>query len=154
MAAVVIAPADRCTPYRPPASSGSRAGVRRPLRPAGPARVVRLDQTTYWRRRALALMAALLVLAGLGILANRALDGVMSWQATTPTQPAPDAVASTVSASESAEVYVVEPGDTLWSIAERIAPGEDPRPIVHRLAERAGGSGLRPGQRMSLAGIR
>jgi nucleoid-associated protein YgaU len=26
--------------------------------------------------------------------------------------------------------YVVRGGDTLWSIAERLAPGEDPRPLV------------------------
>jgi hypothetical protein len=50
--------------------------------------------------------------------------------------------------------YVVEPGDTLWSIAVHIAPDQDPRPIVHRLAERSGGTALRPGQRLSLAGIR
>jgi hypothetical protein len=154
MAAVVIAPADRCTPYRPPASSGSRPGVRHPTRPAGQVPAARPDQATYWRRRALVLMAAVVVLAGLVVVAGRALDGVMSWRTTTSTQSTPDAVASTVSASDAAEVYVVEPGDTLWSIAERIAPGEDPRPIVHVLAQRAGGSGLRPGQRLSLAGIR
>lgn len=26
--------------------------------------------------------------------------------------------------------YVVREGDTLWSIARRVAPGEDPRPMV------------------------
>jgi LysM repeat protein len=25
---------------------------------------------------------------------------------------------------------VVRPGDTLWAIAERVAPGQDPRPVV------------------------
>jgi hypothetical protein len=29
--------------------------------------------------------------------------------------------------------YVVQAGDTLWSIAERLAPGEDPRPYVDAL---------------------
>ena len=29
--------------------------------------------------------------------------------------------------------YTVKPGDTLWSIARRIAPGQDPRPVVERL---------------------
>jgi len=29
--------------------------------------------------------------------------------------------------------YVVRQGDTLWSIAERVAPGEDPRPVVDAL---------------------
>ena len=26
--------------------------------------------------------------------------------------------------------YLVRPGDTLWSIAARVSPGEDPRPLV------------------------
>jgi nucleoid-associated protein YgaU len=30
--------------------------------------------------------------------------------------------------------YVVRPGDTLWAIATRVAPGEDPRPLVDALA--------------------
>jgi LysM domain len=29
--------------------------------------------------------------------------------------------------------YVVRPGDTLWSIAQRLSPGEDPRPVVDAL---------------------
>jgi LysM repeat protein len=29
--------------------------------------------------------------------------------------------------------YVVRPGDTLWSIAQRVSPGEDPRPVVDLL---------------------
>ena len=29
--------------------------------------------------------------------------------------------------------YTVKPGDTLWSIARRIAPGQDPRPVVDEL---------------------
>ena len=32
--------------------------------------------------------------------------------------------------------YVVEPGDTLWSIARRVAPGHDPRPVVDALVEK------------------
>jgi len=30
--------------------------------------------------------------------------------------------------------YVVRQGDTLWSIAQRISPGQDPRPVVDALA--------------------
>jgi Tfp pilus assembly protein FimV len=47
--------------------------------------------------------------------------------------------------------YVVEPGDTLWSIARRVAPGEDPRPVVDRLIEANDvRGGLRTGQELSI----
>lgn len=38
--------------------------------------------------------------------------------------------------------YVVRQGDTLWSIAERVAPGQDPRPVVDALAA---ANGVDPG---------
>ncbi len=38
--------------------------------------------------------------------------------------------------------YVVQEGDTLWSIAERLAPGQDPRPLVDALTA---ANGLDPG---------
>lgn len=44
----------------------------------------------------------------------------------------------------------VQAGDSLWSIAERVAPGEDPRPIVDRLQARLGSTVLQPGQRIVL----
>jgi hypothetical protein len=50
-------------------------------------------------------------------------------------------------------VHVVQPGDTLWSIAAAVAPGSDPRPIVDELARRSGGVGLQPGQRIALDGL-
>lgn len=35
-------------------------------------------------------------------------------------------------------VYVVRPGDTLWSIASKYVPGGDPRRLVDSIAERNG----------------
>ena len=47
--------------------------------------------------------------------------------------------------------YVVEPGDTLWSIARRVAPGRDPRPVVDALVEANGlRGGLKAGQELSI----
>jgi Tfp pilus assembly protein FimV len=48
----------------------------------------------------------------------------------------------------SRSAYVVRQGDTLWSIAERLAPGEDPRPLVDALAtaNRLDAGTLVPGQ--------
>jgi hypothetical protein len=33
------------------------------------------------------------------------------------------------------ETVVVMPGDTLWAVAQRLAPGEDPRPVVDQIRE-------------------
>jgi Tfp pilus assembly protein FimV len=47
--------------------------------------------------------------------------------------------------------YVVEPGDTLWSIARRVAPGRDPRPVVDGLIEANDlHGGLQAGQELSI----
>jgi hypothetical protein len=47
--------------------------------------------------------------------------------------------------------YVVEPGDTLWSIATRVAPGRDPRPVVDGLIKANDlRGGLQAGQELSI----
>ena len=47
--------------------------------------------------------------------------------------------------------YVVEPGDTLWSIAGQVAPGRDPRPVVDGLIEANDlRGGLQAGQELSI----
>jgi hypothetical protein len=42
---------------------------------------------------------------------------------------------SRVAYAEQRVSYTVQAGDTLWSIALRIAPGRDPRPLVDQLIE-------------------
>jgi Tfp pilus assembly protein FimV len=44
--------------------------------------------------------------------------------------------------------YVVRAGDTLWSIARRLAPAEDPRPLVDAISGANGvdAGGLVPGR--------
>jgi hypothetical protein len=49
-----------------------------------------------------------------------------------------------------AQTVVVEPGDTLWGIARRLAPGEDPRPVVDALARERGTARLVPGETVRL----
>jgi len=47
---------------------------------------------------------------------------------------------------------VVRPGDTLWSIARRVAPGQDPRGVVDAIADANGveAGSLVPGQTLVL----
>ena len=112
-----------------------RAGAVTGLAPAG-ARP--LSAATYRRRR----LAALVVVVGLAIAAWAAL-GALGGVLTAPVRSAP-------ASGDGATVVEVAPGDTLWSIARRLQPGGDPRPLVDRLAASNGGAVVRAGERLVL----
>jgi LysM repeat protein len=78
------------------------------------------------------------VLATALILANAVLAG--SAGGGTPTSAAGTAPA----------VHVVQPGDTLWSIARGLDPAADVRLTVDRLVALNGGAPLQVGQRLVL----
>ncbi len=46
--------------------------------------------------------------------------------------------------------YVVQPGDTLWSIATRFDRGGDPRALVAQVAAQTGSEAVYPGERLRL----
>lgn len=48
------------------------------------------------------------------------------------------------------ELYVVQPGDTLWGLASRLDPGGDPRAVEAQLEAEIGGDDLYPGERLVL----
>jgi len=48
------------------------------------------------------------------------------------------------------QVYVVQPGDTLWSVAQRLDPAGDPRVLVSELTARLGSDRLVAGERLRL----
>jgi hypothetical protein len=93
-----------------------------------------VSRATYWRRRAVvAVLAVVLVLVM--AQAGGALGG--STLAAPERHPA---------GHTSGLTTVVRSGDSLWTVAERLAPGEDPRPVVDALAEARHGTVLTPGE--------
>ncbi len=107
----------------------------------GPVIVRRPASPTVHRRRRLVVAVAL----GLLVSALSLLGGELVGRMTgTPGIPA-------VGASVEPVVHVVQPGDTLWSIARDVAPvGVDLRTTVDRLVATNGGSVLQVGQRIVL----
>jgi spore germination protein YaaH len=57
---------------------------------------------------------------------------------------------SALAGNGSAVTYTVRPGDTLWSIAERVDPASDPRPLMARLASQTGSDTVVPGEQILL----
>ena len=99
---------------------------------AGPGEVGRMRLTRRGRILARAL-AVVLVVAGFMLVAPGLARG------DGPERPAPRIT------------YVVESGETLWSIARRVAPGQDPRPVVDGLIEANHlRDGLQVGQELSI----
>lgn len=87
---------------------------------------------TYVRRR----LTALVALVGLTMV----LGGQMARALVAVPPPVPS------------RTYVVEPGDTLWSIASMIAPDHDPRAVVLEIerVNEAVADGLVPGQTLAI----
>jgi hypothetical protein len=90
----------------------------------------RAPASVFWRRRLIAAALGLgIVLAG--VRAGNALGG-----STTSTPERRPHVVS----------VVVHPGDSLWTIAQRIAPGSDPRQLVDEIAAERGTADVRAGE--------
>jgi hypothetical protein len=104
---------------------------------AGGSRAV--TRATYWRRR-LVVVALAVVLVLVMAQAGAALGGSL---ATPERRPA---VGASTAAATGSRNTVVRPGDSLWSVAARLAPGTDPRPVVDALAEARHGTVLVPGE--------
>lgn len=106
----------------------------------------RCSPTTYRRRR----MAALLVSVGLVVVAAQAgvaLGGSsLAASERRPTSQLGIAPGAPEAATAGLREVVVRPGDTLWAIAVRISPNEDPRPLVDELMAARDGAPLEPGE--------
>jgi hypothetical protein len=89
------------------------------------------------RRTLLAVMGLLLIALALP------LSGTGGSSHTTGSAPVETSVNGT-------GVYTVKPGDTLWTIAARMEPSGDPRPIVAELAKEIGSDTVTPGEQITL----
>jgi len=163
--AAVIAPYPRSTPVHRPGSApscpplrvipGGRQAARAYARQARPVHPVRLVHPAVYRRRRLgvalglvsAFFVAYLALMGLGVVFG---DGAAHADARPSTGAAASATAGVPAPSTT---YVVQPGDTLWTIARHLHPSGDIRALVDTLSTRAGSGPLQSGQRLSLDGL-
>jgi len=105
--------------------------------------ISRPSRAVLRRRRivALGLLAALALCGWIGLQA--ALGGIGGGPLATTGAPGGPQLAA-------ARVWVVRPGDTLWSIAEAVDPGADVRPLVDRLDAQIGGTALYPGETIGI----
>ena len=124
-------------PARPPLGRGWSAPVPVRRRAARRAPTARPSAATFRRRRLGALAGSVALIPAAQLCAALLGGGPL----TAPEGP-PREVA--------AHVYVVRPGDTVWSIATRLHPGADPRPLVQSLTAELGGAQLQPGQALQL----
>jgi hypothetical protein len=100
-----------------------------------------VSRAVYWRRRLF--VAALVV--GLILVMAQAGAALGGSSLATP-ERSPSSSASAVRRT------VVRVGDSLWSVAGRLAPGSDLRPLVDSLSEARHGAPLLPGETIEWGG--
>jgi hypothetical protein len=105
-------------------------------------------QRVYLRRRLLAGVVVLIT----AVVVWMAIVGALSLLRG-PAASSPASAATAAVPPAAAEAYIVQPGDTLWTIAARLDPDGDLRPVVDELADRAGSPVLQAGQRIDLRGL-
>ena len=111
-------------------------------RTARPARPVRTAAATKGKRTHLTRRGRLVLVTGLALLLFAAFSvGRSGAEGATSVAPSPQL-----------EQTVVQPGETLWGVATRIAPGQDPRPVVDQIRRLNDleTSGLQVGQQLLL----
>jgi hypothetical protein len=102
--------------------------------------------SVYRRRRLVAAVAVCLFTAVVLLATGSVLRSAVGALGGSPLTPpgAPDPTARPVAA----QTIVVQSGDTLWSLARRMQPSGDVRPLVDKLAAAHRGTALQPGDRI------
>lgn len=86
------------------------------------------------------------------LLAGTALFGWPTGGPPAAAGPVPPGRAEPAQAGRPTTSVVVRPGDTVWSIARRLQPTGEIRPLVDHLAEGRSGRALQPGQILVVPG--
>ena len=136
------------------------ASLRSPHRPSRPVLVVlppvtRPGARIYRRRRLAVLFAVLALAAVIGLVATHGGSATTDVRVAPGAEPVVHEPAAYGAAGQSVPeraVYVVQPGDTVWSIAHELDPTGDPRALVDRIVTLNGSAALQPGQRLRLTG--
>ena len=115
-----------------------------------PARLAR--KATFRRRRLLALATLVTVVAAIALLVGAVSTSLADGghPSSAVGNPSPTSAVALSTAEVAASSWVVAPGDTLWSIAARVAPGADVRDTVARLVELNGDAPIIVGQELRL----
>ncbi len=111
-----------------------------PVRPLAPARRRRPSPAVYRRRRLAAALLFGLVL-GLAHFSLAHLGAVFPGSGPLAASGGPGSALPVAD-----QLYVVKPGDTVWSIAYRFQPTGDERPLVAGILHELHGAQLQPGQ--------
>jgi hypothetical protein len=99
----------------------------------------------FWRWGPALLLAAAsgAVVIGAGTVMERALVGAA------PLRPGlRERASGQLGKDGCGQLYVVRPGDTIWSVAVRYDQGGDPRPLMDQLEGEIGGGVLQPGEQL------
>jgi nucleoid-associated protein YgaU len=116
--------------------------------------VTRSGARIYRRRRLAVLGAALSLVLVAVLLISMAGHGEATGVQIAPTEAPivhdPAAFGAGGQSVPARAVYLVQPGDTIWSIARQLDPSGDPRATVDRIVALNGGAALEPGQHLRL----
>ena len=109
-----------------------------------PMRIGRPGPAVIRRRR----LGAACLLLGIGLLMMVGTLAVQGALGRTGSGPLTAAGAGPALHLASDQVWVVQPGDTVWSIAQALEPGADVRPLVDRIESELKGAPIYPGERI------
>ena len=112
--------------------------------PMSPIRVRRPSPAVI-RRRRLGAATLLLGLALLIIVGTLAVQGALGRAGSGPLYAVGGGPGVRLADDQ---VWVVQPGDTVWSIAQAVEPGADVRPLVDAIYAETKGAPLYPGERI------